>query len=414
MIKKENGKNALAFVIASVMIDSIGLGIIIPVLPNLLTELTGNPLNEAALHGGGLTFVYALMHFIFMPILGALSDAYGRRKVMLSSLFFLGIDYLIMGFAPSLIFLYLGRTLSGAASATYATANAYIADVSPPKKRAQNFGLIGAAFGIGFILGPAIGGFLSQYGTRVPFFAASAFSLVNVIYGLFFLPETLNKEHRRKFSWKRANPLGTLKSITALPQLGLFLSAIFLFSMAHYVYPSTYSFYTQEKFAWSGRDVGISLGFFGIMTAFVQGFLIRKAIPKIGMVKSVFIGLSMSCLAYFGLGMAINTYWVYAFLIPAALGGLASPAIMNLMSVRVPQNAQGELQGANGAITSLAMIISPLIMTRLFHHFGDRDEGFYFPGAPFIFSSLLVMVGALIFIKAVRSIPEIKPEQDRN
>ncbi len=409
-MKRTAGKNALAFVIISVMIDSIGLGIIIPVLPNLLTELTGSPLNEAAIHGGGLTFVYALMRFLFMPILGALSDAFGRRKIMITSMFFLGLDYIIMGLAPSLVFLYLGRTLSGMASATYATANSFIADISPPEKRAQNFGLIGAAFGIGFILGPAIGGVLSEFGTRVPFFAAAAFSFANVIYGLIFLPETLAKEHRRKFSFKRANPLGTFKSIIALPQLGLFLSASFLFSMAHYVYPSSYSFYTQEKFAWSGRDVGISLAFFGLISVFVQGVLIRKSIPKLGMVKSAFIGIAFGCIAYFGLAFSVNSQSIYLFLVVAALGGLASPAIMNLMSVRVPKNAQGELQGANGAITGLAMVFSPLLMTRLFEHFGDRQEGFYFPGAPFVFAGILVILGALVFIMAVKTVQPVKQD----
>ena len=247
---KPVSQNALNFILIAVLIDAIGLGIIMPVLPKLLIDLTGQTLNEAALHGGMLTFTYAVMQFIFMPIIGNLSDAYGRRKVLLLSLFFLGADYLFMAVAPTIGLLYIGRIISGATGATYSTANAYIADITPPKQRAQKFGMIGAAFGVGFILGPVAGGLLGELGPRVPFYAAAAIALANALYGFIFLPETLAVENRRAYSWKRANPFGVFKSIVALPSLGAFLGVMFLFSMAHFVYPSSFSFFTAAAFDW--------------------------------------------------------------------------------------------------------------------------------------------------------------------
>ena len=405
---KAPGNNALIFIIIAVAIDAIGLGIIIPVLPKLLVELTGQPLNEAALHGGIMTFIYALMQFVFMPIIGGLSDAYGRRNVMLISLFALGIDYIIMGLAPTIGILYIGRMISGATGATYSTANAFIADISPPEKRAQNFGMIGAAFGIGFILGPAIGGLLGHFGTRVPFFAAAAVSLVNVIYGYYFLPETLAKDKRRPFSWARANAFGTLKSVLALPQMSGFLFVMFLFSFAHFAYQSTYTFFTMEVFEWSTGEVGLSLAFFGIASAFVQGYLIRIAIPRLGMIKCAIIGTVMNGAAFIGLSFAASGLIAYMWLLPAALGGLASPAIQNLMSIRVAEDAQGELQAANGALGGIAMMISPLLMTWLFYRYAGADEQIYFPGAPFMLAGILVFLGLAVFIWAVRHVPIVQ------
>ena len=405
---KPSGKNALIFIIIAVAIDAIGLGIIIPVLPDLLVELTGQPLNEAALHGGWLTFTYAVMQFIFMPIIGGLSDAYGRRKIMLISLFCLGIDYLIMGWAPTITILYIGRIISGAAGATYSTANAFIADISPPEKRAQNFGMIGAAFGIGFVLGPVIGGLLGEYGARIPFYAAAIISLLNVVYGFFFLPETLDVKKRRAFSWRRANPFGTFKSVLALPQLGGFLVVIFLISFAHFVYPSSFAFFTKESFKWSPGEVGMSLAAYGLASAFVQGYLIRIAIPKLGMVKCAVIGTLMNGAAFIGLSLAANGFIAYLWLMPAALGGLAGPAIQNLMSVRVSEDAQGELQGAQGSLSGIAMMMSPLIMTRLFNKYAAADAPIYFPGAPFMLAGCLIAIALLVFIWAVRTVPVVK------
>ncbi|PHR57419.1 MAG: tetracycline resistance MFS efflux pump [Robiginitomaculum sp.] len=410
-MKKQTGKNALIFVAITVAIDAIGLGIIMPVLPNLIQELTGLGLDEAAIHGGWLTFTYALMQFIFMPIIGGLSDAYGRRRIMLFSLFFLGLDYLLMGWAPTITLLYLGRLISGATGATYSTANAYIADISPPDKRAQSFGVIGAAFGIGFVMGPVIGGLLGDMNPRTPFYAAAIAALVNTIYGFFFFPETLKPENRRAFSWHRANPLGTFKSILALPQLKGFLVVMFLFSFAHFSYPAVFSFFTQHTFEWSPSDVGIALGFFGVCSAFVQGYLIRIAIPKLGMIQCAIIGSLMNAIAFIGLGFATSGMIGYFWLIPAALGGLATPAIQHLMSIRVADDAQGELQGAIGSLSGLAMLGSPLIMTHLFHSFAAKNAPINFPGAPFLLAGILVAIGLLVFIWSVRTVPIVANEK---
>ncbi len=399
--------NSINFILIAVLIDAIGLGIIMPVLPELLKDLTGLPLNKAALHGGWLTFCYAVMQFIFMPIIGALSDAYGRRRVLLISLFCLGFDYLFMAVAPTIALLYVGRVISGATGATYATANAYIADIAPPSERAQKFGMIGAAFGVGFVLGPSIGGLLGELGPRVPFYLAAIIALANGVYGFFFLPESLDKEHRRKFEWRRANPFGVLKNISKLPKLGWFLVVIFLFSCAHFVYPSTFSFFTAEKLDWSTGQIGFALGAFGVGSAIVQGGLIRLAIPKLGMINCAVIGIVMNATAFIGISMASNGLMAYMYMIPAALGGLANPAITNLMSIRVAKNAQGELQGATGALSGIAMLISPLAMTRLFHHYGGADSIPYFPGAPFMLAGLLTLLGLLVFFWAVRHVPVV-------
>lgn len=400
--------NSINFILIAVLIDAIGLGIIMPVLPELLKDLTGLPLNKAALHGGWLTFCYAVMQFIFMPIIGALSDAYGRRRVLLISLFCLGFDYLFMAVAPTIALLYVGRIISGATGATYATANAYIADIAPPAERAQKFGMIGAAFGIGFVLGPTIGGLLGELGPRVPFYAAAIIALANAVYGLFFVPESLDMAHRRKFEWRRANPFGVLKNISKLPKLGWFLVVIFLFSCAHFVYPSSFSFFTAEKLKWSSGQIGFALGAFGVGSAIVQGGLIRLAIPKLGMINCAVIGIVMNAAAFIGISMAGSGLAAYMYMIPAALGGLANPAITNLMSIRVAKNAQGELQGATGALSGIAMLISPLVMTRLFHHYGGADSIPYFPGAPFMLAGLLTILGLLAFFWAVRHVPVVK------
>ena len=343
-----------------------------------------------------------------MPIIGALSDAYGRRRVLLLSLFCLGFDYIFMAIAPTIALLYVGRIISGATGATYATANAYIADIAPPAERAQKFGMIGAAFGIGFVLGPTLGGLLGELGPRVPFYAAAFIALANAVYGLFFVPESLDMDHRRPFSWRRANPVGVLKKISAMPKLGWFLVALFLFSCAHFVYPSSFSFFTAEKFNWTPKNIGFALGAFGVASAIVQGGLIRIAIPKLGMINCAVIGIIMNACAFIGLSMAGSSFVAYAYMIPAALGGLANPAIMNLMSIRVAKNAQGELQGATGALSGIAMLISPLVMTRLFHHYGGADSIPYFPGAPFMLAGLLTVLGLFVFFWGIQHVPVIR------
>ncbi|WP_371395554.1 TCR/Tet family MFS transporter [Fretibacter rubidus] len=396
---KVNGKNALIFVLLTVVINSIGFGIMIPVLPDLLKELTGLANNEAAIHGGWLTFVFAVMQFICMPIVGALSDRYGRRPIMLLSLFGLSIDYFIMGFAPTIAFLYLGRIIAGAFGATFSTANAYIADISPPETRAQNFGLVGAAFGIGFMLGPVLGGFIGDaYGPRAPFIAAGIISMINVIYGFIFLPETLAPENRRPFKWSRANPFGSLKSLGRIKGVKGLIFVMFALAVAHTVYPSTYAFSTIEGLGWDAGDVGWSLGAFGLASIIVQGGLIRVIIPKIGLFWAGVMGMVSASIAYTGMGLAQAGWVIYAMGPFAAFAGLYNPALNNMMSTRVGKDEQGELQGAIGAAQGLALMIGPLMMTNVFERFADKTAPPYVPGAPFLLAGGLAALSLLIYV----------------
>lgn len=418
------GKNALIFVLITVMINSVGFGIMIPVLPDLLKELTDLPNNEAAIHGGWLTFVFALFQFICMPIVGGLSDRFGRRPIMLLSLFGLALDYFIMGFAPTIAFLYLGRIIAGSFGATFSTANAYIADISPAETRAQNFGLVGAAFGVGFMLGPVIGGLIGDgFGPRAPFIAAGIIALINVIYGFIFLPETLPPEKRRAFSWKRSNPLGSLLSLGKIKGAKGLLFVLFVLAVGHTVYPSTYSFSTIEGLGWDAGDVGLSLGAFGIASIIVQGGLIRVIIPRVGLFWAGIIGIVSAVTAYTMMGSAHAGWIIYAAGPFAAFGGLYGPALTNMMSSRISDSEQGELQGAIGAAQGLAMMVGPLTMTGIFEYFAAASnkanygfDGFpagilrifqhlflqspipYVPGAPFFMAAGLAFTGLIIYL----------------
>lgn len=393
-------RNALVFVLITVAINSIGFGILIPVLPELIKSLTGLSNNQAVLHLGAMTFVFALMQFICMPIVGGLSDAYGRRPVMLVSVGALALDYLLLALAPSVAILYLGRAISGAFGATFSTANAYIADVSPPELRAQNFGLVGAVFGVGFILGPVLGGWLGEYGPRVPFFAAAAVCGFNFIYGCLVLPETHKPEKRRSFDIRRSNPAGALKSLRNVSGVGGLMLVYFLLALAHTVYPSTYTLSTQEALGWSTADVGNSLGAFGLASLLVQGWLIRIIVPKAGLYWSAVAGMGSAALAYLILGNASAGWIVYAAGPFAAFAGLYGPTLTNMMSIRISDSEQGELQGAIGAAQGLAMMIGPLVMAGVFYVFADRDTSpIYLPGSPFLVASLLAVIALIVFIR---------------
>ena len=389
------GANALLFVLITVFINAVGFGIMLPVLPSLIKELTGLGNSAAAIHGGYLTLVFATMQFFCMPIVGALSDAYGRRPVMLMSLFFLSLDYFLMGFAPTIAFLYLGRVLAGTFGATFSTANAYIADVSPPETRAQNFGLIGAAFGLGFIVGPAIGGILAEWGPRVPFYATGILGLVNCVYGFIFLPETLPPEKRRRFTWARANPFGALKSLGRITGVKGFIAILFILAVAHTAYPAVYTFTMLEGLGWSEQDVGWSLAAFGLCQAIVQGGLIRILVPKLGLFRAALLGMVSAALAYAMFGFADAGWIVYAAGPFAALAGLYGPTLTNMASSRIPDTEQGELQGAIGAAQGLAMMIGPILMTRTFNRFTEPGTEVYLPGAPFVLASILVGLALL-------------------
>ncbi len=395
-------KPALGFIFVTLLIDVIGFGIIIPVMPQLIKSLVGGTMSDASLYGGWLMFSFAVMQFLFSPIFGGLSDQYGRRPVLLISLFGFGIDYFLLALAPNIAWLFVGRILAGITGASFTTATAYIADVSTPEKRAQNFGMIGAAFGLGFIIGPVIGGLLGHFGVRAPFYAAAAITLLNWLYGFFILPESLSKENRRPFDWKRANPIGSLAHLRKYPIIsGLVVSLIFVYIAMHAV-QSTWSFFTIEKFQWDESMVGYSLGVVGILVAFVQGFLIRYTTPKLGQNKSVYYGLALYGIGLLLFAFATESWMMFAFLIPYCLGGIAGPALQAAMSNQVPPNEQGELQGALTSLMSATSIVGPLIMTNLFSACTADKEHFYFPGAPFLFGAVM-MLGSLWFaIKTLR------------
>lgn len=403
---EKTGNKALSFIFITVLIDVIGLGVIIPVLPKLIEELTGGNLSEASRYSAWLAIAYGLMQFVFSPVLGGLSDRYGRRPVLLISLMGLGLDYVFMALAPSIAWLFVGRTIAGLCGASFSTATAYIADISTPEKRAQNFGLIGVAFGVGFIIGPTIGGICGGWGARVPFFVAASFSFLNFIYGYFVLPESLAVGNRRAFDWKRANPVGSLLNLRRYPVIsGLVVTYLLLF-MAGKSVESTWTFYTMLKFNWNTFLVGASLSVVGILVALVQGGLIRVIIPKLGQKKSVFAGLSLYVIGLILFAFATKGWMMFAFLVPYCLGGIAGPALQGIMSSQVPVNEQGELQGALTGLMSLTTILGPLVMNNLFYYFTKENTPFYFPGAAFVAGAVLLFIGILF---AVRSLKRYQP-----
>ena len=402
MILNKNRSAALGFIFVTILIDVIGFGIIIPVIPSLIQKLTGGDMSVASRYGGFLMFAYAIMQFLFAPVLGNLSDRYGRRSIILISLFGFGIDYLLLAWAPNIVWLFIARIISGITGASFTTASAYIADISTPEKRAQNFGLMGAAFGLGFIIGPLLGGVLGQYGERVPFFFAAGLSLVNWLYGFLILPESLPKDKRRNFDWKRANPAGSLMHLKKYPALtGLILSLTFIYIGAHAV-QTTWSYYTIKKFNWNTGMVGYSLAFVGLMVAIVQGGLIRIVIPKLGQARALFVGLMMYTIGMFLFAFASTTWMMFAFCFIYCLGGIAGPALQGIISQHVPSNEQGELQGALTSLMSATSIFGPLIMSNLFSHFSRDGYTYYFPGAPFIAGAAFFLVSTLISYKSLQ------------
>lgn len=399
----QSRKAALGFIFVTLLIDVIGLGIIIPVMPSLITELINGDLSTASMYGGWLIFAYAVMQFFFAPILGGLSDRFGRRSVLLISLFGFGVDYLFLAFAPTIGWLFVGRVIAGIMGASITTATAYIADVSPPEKRAQNFGMVGAAFGLGFIIGPVIGGVIGlHFGARAPFIAAACLTLVNWLYGYFILPESLPKENRRAFEWKRANPLGSLLQFRKYPVvLGLVASIVLIYLSAHAT-QSTWNYYTMEKFGWNEAWVGYSLGAIGLMIALVQGVLIRIIIPRIGQERSVYIGLGLYCVGFTLFAFATQGWMMFAFLIPYALGGIAGPSLQGIMAGQVNSNEQGELQGALTSLISVTSIVGPPVMTNLFAYFTSSASSIYFPGAPFLMGAVLSLISSLLARRSLK------------
>ncbi|NTE01141.1 TCR/Tet family MFS transporter [Agrobacterium tumefaciens] len=395
-------QSAMIFIMITLLIDCTGFGIIIPVLPNLIKEFTGGSTSVAADYGGYLMVAFALPQFIFSPILGGLSDQYGRRPILLFSLFGLGMDYLLLSFAPSIFWFFIGRIIAGITGASFTTGMAYIADISTPEKKAQNFGLVGAAFGLGFILGSVGGGLLSSFGLRVPFMVAAGLSLLNWLYGYFILPESLAKEKRRNFSWKRANPVGSFINASKYPAiLGLLATLLLLYIASHSV-QSNWSYYVIEKFQWTPKMIGYSLAVVGVMVALVQGGLIRVVIPKIGNRKAIYTGLILYVIGFLCFAFAKSGTMMMLFIIPYCLAGIGGPAMQSIISNQVPENAQGEIQGITTSLQSLAAIIGPWLVSHIFVYFIEDGTPLYFPGAPFILSAFLTLIGLFIAIRALR------------
>ena len=405
-----SAKRALVFVFITVLIDSIGFGIILPVLPSLIMQLTGVTVDRAATYGGLLASIYALMQFFCAPVLGNLSDHFGRRPVLLFALFALGCDYFIQGFAPTIGWLFVGRMIAGIAGASFTPAYAYVADITPPEKRAQSFGLMGAAFGIGFIVGPAIGGQLGHFGARAPFFTAGVIALLNTAFGYFALPESLPPAARRAFHWMRANPLGTLAQVSRYPGLPWMLAALFLWQLGHQVLPNVWSFYTILKFHWSSDQVGYSLTWVGLVMAVAQGVFTGRLVPWFGGERpAALAGMAAAVLAYLGYALVPQGWMMYPVSLLTFVFALAYPSMNALASQRAPANAQGELQGAVAMLYSLSSIVGPPLMTQVFGHFSHHAAAVYFPGAPFVLAAMLTLGCAALFVRALRLPGAVQP-----
>jgi MFS transporter, DHA1 family, tetracycline resistance protein len=397
------GRLPLAFILLTVMIDSMGIGLILPVMPDLLEEVGGLSLAEAAIWGGILTTSFAVMQFVFSPVVGNLSDRFGRRPVMLVSLAVMAADYLVMAVAGSLWLLLAGRIVGGIAAATHSTANAFMADISAPHEKAARFGLVGAAFGVGFVLGPLLGGLMAEFGTRAPFYAAAALAALNLAFGLLVMPETLPPRLRRPFRLARANPFGAFLSVGRLPGVGRLLAMFFLYQVAFMVYPAVWAFFGTARFGWEPRMIGLSLAAFGIAMALVQGGLIRVILRVLGERKTVFYGLVFNLFAFLALGL-VESGTVALILTPlTALGAVVTPALQGIMSRTAPDDAQGELQGVISSTASLAMVVSPLIMTQVFAAFTAPGAAVFMPGAPFLVSSLLMLACMAVFVVRPRA-----------
>ncbi len=397
-----NKTAAISFIFITLLIDVTGIGLIIPVVPGLIKELIQGSVSDSSIYSGWLAFSYAVMQFIFAPLLGNLSDRYGRRPILLISLFGLGIDYIFLAIAPSIGWLFLGRIIAGLGGASFTTATAYIADISTPQNRAQNFGMVGAAFGVGFILGPVIGGLLGQFGLRVPFMVAALLSFLNFIYGYFVLPESLSLENRRKFDWKRSNPLSSIKQLKKYPAVSGLVISYFLIYLATNSVQSTWSFFTIQQFNWNPKMIGISLGLVGLLVGIVQGGLIRIINPLLGSKRSVYVGMALYTLGLILFSFASQSWMMFVFLVPYCLGGICGPALQSIISGQVPSNQQGELQGGLTSVMSLTSIIGPVVMTSLFSYFTSPTAPFHFAGASFFLGSILMVLGLYFAYKTLR------------
>ena len=406
-------KAAMGFIFVTLLIDVMGFGLIIPVLVDLISKLKGIPANEASIYGGYLLTAFAATQFLFSPVIGNLSDRFGRRPVLLFSLFGFGIDYLVLALAPAYGWLFVGRVIAGITGASFTTASAYIADISPdPTTRAKNYGMIGAAFGLGFVLGPALGWVLSSWGLRAPFYGAAILCLLNCTYGYFFLPESLSKENRRSFDWKRANPFGSMKFLAGHPEIGNLAFSFFLIYLAAQAVQSNWTFFTKYRFNWSDGMIYVSLVVVGVLIGGVQGGLTRVVNPKLGNEKSIYVGLLLYTLGLVLFAFASQTWMMFAFLVPYCLGGICGPSLQAVISGHVQPNHQGELQGSLTSLMSITTVIGPLIMNGSFTYFTSGKAPFYFPGIHFIIGAVCMLMSTLVAYRVLsreRKEPRMEP-----
>jgi DHA1 family tetracycline resistance protein-like MFS transporter len=405
-------KAAIGFIFITLLIDVMGWGLIIPVMGELISKLKGIPANEASPYGSYLLTAFAGTQFIFAPIIGNLSDRYGRRPILLFSLLGYGVDYMILAVAPAYGWLFIGRVIAGITGASFTTASAYIADVSTDaSERAKNFGMIGAAFGLGFVLGPALGAFLATWGIRAPFWGAAALCLLNCLYGYFILPESLSKENRRSFDWKRANPFGSLRFLFTHREIGGLAFSFFLIYLAVQAVQGNWNFFTMYRFGWTDKMIGISLAVVGVLVGGVQAGLTRVINPKIGNEKSIYLGLSLYTVGLVLFAFATQSWMMFAFLVPYCLGGVCGPALQSVISGHVKPNQQGELQGALTSLMSVTTVIGPPIMSGTFAYFTSKQAPFYFPGMHFllgaVFMFLSLVIAGPVLSKDRRNRPEL-------
>ncbi len=396
---------ALTFILATVTLDAIGIGLIFPVMPDLIQEVTGRPLSEAALWGGVLATSFAVMQFLFGPVIGALSDRFGRRPVLLLSLAVMAADYLVMALAASIWLLLAARLVSGITAATFSTAGAFIADITPPDQRGRRFGLIGAGFGVGFVLGPLIGGLLAAIDPRAPFYAAAALALANLAFGFFVLPETVTANTRRPLSLARANPLGALRAVTRLPGLRRLLATFLLLGIAMNVYPAIWAYFGQARFGWDTTMVGVSLAVYGISFALGQALLVGPLIRRFGEHRAAHLGMWVNVATLTCLGLVTSPALALMITPVTALGGVVTPALQAIASRQTPADAQGELQGVFASLNAIAMITAPLIMTTTFAQFSAPDAPIFAPGAPFLLAALLMLGCIALHLSGTRTTP---------
>ena len=392
---------AFAFVFVTVLLDMFAIGIIIPVLPKLVEDFMGGDAARAAVIYGIFGTAWALMQFLSMPVLGSLSDRFGRRPIILLSNFGLGLDYILMALAPNVRWLFVGRVISGITAASVSTAGAYIADVTPPEQRAAKFGLLGAAFGAGFVVGPALGGVLGGISPRLPFWVAAALSLANGLYGLFVLPESLARERRAAFSWRKANPIGALRLLRSHPELWGFAWVAFFSNLAHAALPSVAVLYMSHRYNWDTQRVGILLAGVGVCSILVQGVLIRPVVKALGERHTILVALVAGVAGFTIQAMAPNGILYAAGIAIMSLWGLMNPALQGLMTRLVSPSEQGQLQGANGSVLGIATLIGPLLFTQTFALFIGTHPEWHLPGAPFLLSALLLVASMTVALRVM-------------